>query len=41
MQGDKLQWWPIYTDLELEPVGRIQLCMEYSTTPDENNHLKV
>ncbi|XP_062011137.1 uncharacterized protein LOC133727557 [Rosa rugosa] len=38
--GDKLRWCPIYTDLELEPVGRIQLCMEYSTNPDENHHLK-
>ncbi|KAM5577095.1 hypothetical protein ABKV19_007774 [Rosa sericea] len=38
--GDKLRWWPIYTDLELEPVGRIQLCMEYSKNPDENHHLK-
>ncbi|XP_004289523.1 PREDICTED: uncharacterized protein LOC101309103 [Fragaria vesca subsp. vesca] len=38
--GDKLRWWPIYTDLELEPVGRIQLCMEYSTNPDDNHHVK-
>ncbi|XP_050385158.1 uncharacterized protein LOC126801747 [Argentina anserina] len=37
---DKLRWWPLYTDLELEPVGKIQLCMEYSTNPDENHHLK-
>lgn len=36
MQGDKIRWWPIYSsDLEDEPVGRIQLSMDYSSIPVE------
>ncbi|KAI5324766.1 hypothetical protein L3X38_033839 [Prunus dulcis] len=39
--GDKIRWWPIYSsDLDDEPVGRIQLSMKYSSSPDENNNLK-
>ncbi|KAF3439219.1 hypothetical protein FNV43_RR17494 [Rhamnella rubrinervis] len=38
--GDKLRWWPIYGDPEHEPVGRIQLCLKYSTSPNENNQPK-
>lgn len=42
MQGDKIRWWPIYSsDLEDEPVGRIQLSMDYSSSPVENSNLKV
>ncbi|KAL4569282.1 hypothetical protein LXL04_024918 [Taraxacum kok-saghyz] len=36
--GDKLRWWPIYHEPEHELVGRVQLHMQYSTTPDENNN---
>ncbi|XP_052197461.1 uncharacterized protein LOC127804619 isoform X2 [Diospyros lotus] len=38
--GDKLRWWPICKEPEHELVGRIQLYINYSTSPDENNHLK-
>ncbi|BBH05756.1 hypothetical protein Prudu_017240 [Prunus dulcis] len=39
--GDKIRCWPIYSsDLDDEPVGRIQLSMKYSSSPDENNNLK-
>ncbi|XP_050153020.1 uncharacterized protein LOC126627270 isoform X2 [Malus sylvestris] len=39
--GDKIRWWPIYSsDLEDEPVGRIQLSMDYSSIPVENSNLK-
>ncbi|KAK3017683.1 hypothetical protein RJ639_004050 [Escallonia herrerae] len=40
MQGDKLRWWPIYHEPEHELVGRIQLFINYSTSLDENGHLK-
>ncbi|KAF2283904.1 hypothetical protein GH714_017082 [Hevea brasiliensis] len=38
--SDKLRWWPIYHEPEHELVGRIQLYINYSTTPDESNHPK-
>ncbi|KAK9284724.1 hypothetical protein L1049_023901 [Liquidambar formosana] len=38
--SDKLRWWPAYHEPEHELVGRIQLYIIYSTSPDENNHLK-
>lgn len=41
MQCDKLRWWPIYQEPEHELTGRIQLYINYSTTPDESNHPKV
>ncbi|CAL5365202.1 unnamed protein product [Camellia sinensis] len=36
----KLRWWSIYQEPEHELVGRIQLYINYSTSPDENSHLK-
>lgn len=41
MQGDKLRWWSIYHEPEHELVGRVQLYINYSTSPDENSHTKV
>lgn len=41
MQGDKLRWWSIYREPEHELVGKLQLFINYSTTLDENSHLKV
>ncbi|KAJ4964028.1 hypothetical protein NE237_023967 [Protea cynaroides] len=38
--GDKLRWWSIYHEPEHELVGRLQLYINYSTSPDENSHLK-
>ncbi|KAK6923815.1 hypothetical protein RJ641_010015 [Dillenia turbinata] len=38
--GDKLRWWSIYHEPEHELVGRLQLYINYSTCPDENNQLK-
>ncbi|XP_052190271.1 uncharacterized protein LOC127799978 isoform X2 [Diospyros lotus] len=38
--GDKLRWWSIYREPEHELVGRLQLYINYSTSFDENNHLK-
>ncbi|OVA01803.1 hypothetical protein BVC80_9075g46 [Macleaya cordata] len=38
--GEKLRWWCIYREPEHELVGRIQLYINYSTSPDENGHLK-
>ncbi|KAA8546741.1 hypothetical protein F0562_003170 [Nyssa sinensis] len=37
---DKLRWWSIYHEPEHELVGRIQVYINYSTSPDENSHLK-
>ncbi|XP_048233125.1 uncharacterized protein LOC8267056 isoform X2 [Ricinus communis] len=37
---DKLRWWPIYHEPERELIGRVQLYINYSTTPDESNHPK-
>ncbi|XP_024028571.1 uncharacterized protein LOC21391910 [Morus notabilis] len=37
---DKLKWWPIYSDPEHEPVGRVQLYINYTTTLGESNHPK-
>lgn len=41
MQGNKLRWWPIFHEPKHELVGRVQLYISYSITPDENKHLKV
>lgn len=38
--SDKLRWWSIYHEPEHELVGRIQLYINYSTSLDENSHLK-
>ncbi|XP_059637232.1 uncharacterized protein LOC132279312 [Cornus florida] len=38
--GDKLRWWSIYHEPEHEVVGKLQLCINYSTSSDENNNLK-
>ncbi|XAR62089.1 hypothetical protein NMG60_11016706 [Bertholletia excelsa] len=38
--GDKLRWWSIYREPEHELVGRLQLYINYSTSLDENSHLK-
>lgn len=38
--GDKLRWWSIYREPEHELVGKVQLFINYSTTLDENSHLK-
>lgn len=41
LQDEKTQWWPVYREPEHELVGRIQLHTSYSTSPDDNNSLKV
>ncbi|CAK9148987.1 unnamed protein product [Ilex paraguariensis] len=38
--GDKLRWWSIYHEPEHELVGKVQLYINYSTSLDENSHLK-
>ncbi|OUZ99781.1 hypothetical protein BVC80_9065g56 [Macleaya cordata] len=38
--GDKVRWWSIYHEPEHELVGRVQLYINYSTSVDENGHLK-
>ncbi|MBA0720799.1 hypothetical protein Golax_008402, partial [Gossypium laxum] len=37
---DKLRWWPIFREPEHEPVGKLQLYINYSTSSDDNSHLK-
>ncbi|KAK7385380.1 hypothetical protein VNO78_31097 [Psophocarpus tetragonolobus] len=38
--ADKLRWWPIYREPDHELVGKLQLYINYSTTADDNSHLK-
>lgn len=38
MQGEKLRQCLIYREPEHEQVGKIQLYINYSTTPDENSY---
>ncbi|KAF7817018.1 plant/MNA5-17 protein [Senna tora] len=38
--ADKLRWWPIYHEPGHELVGKIQLYINYSTSSDDNSHLK-
>ncbi|KAG1366588.1 hypothetical protein COCNU_13G003780 [Cocos nucifera] len=38
--SDKLRWWSIYHEPEHELVGWIQLCVNYTTSADENGALK-
>ena len=40
-QADKLRWWPIYREPDHELVGKLQLYVNYSTSADDNSHLKV
>ncbi|KAK8309012.1 hypothetical protein V6Z12_D02G100900 [Gossypium hirsutum] len=37
---DKLRWWSIYREPEHEPVGKLQLCINYLTSSDDNSHHK-
>lgn len=37
---DKLRWWSIYREPEHELVGKLQLYIYYSTSSDDNSHLK-
>ncbi|TXG52695.1 hypothetical protein EZV62_021864 [Acer yangbiense] len=39
-QADKLRWWSIYREPEHELVGKLQLYIYYSTSSDDNSHLK-
>ncbi|KAK9713111.1 hypothetical protein RND81_06G003500 [Saponaria officinalis] len=38
--NDKVRWWPIYNEPDHEPVGKIQLYVNYLTSQDDNSHLK-
>ncbi|GAB2301627.1 hypothetical protein Dimus_035657 [Dionaea muscipula] len=38
--SDKLRWWSIYHEPEHDLVGKIQLYINFSTSVDENSHLK-
>lgn len=38
--ADKLRWWSIYHEPEHELVGKLQLYIVYSTSSDDNSHLK-
>ncbi|RZB69596.1 uncharacterized protein LOC114384975 [Glycine soja] len=38
--ADKLRWWPIYREPDHELVGKLQLYINYSTSADDNSHLK-
>ncbi|KAK3030728.1 hypothetical protein RJ639_036532, partial [Escallonia herrerae] len=40
LQGDKLRWWSIYLEPEHDLVGKVQLYINYTTSLDENSHLK-
>ncbi|PON38807.1 pesticidal crystal cry8Ba protein [Parasponia andersonii] len=33
---EKLRWWPIYSDPEHESVGRVQLYINYTTSPSDH-----
>ncbi|XP_057958948.1 uncharacterized protein LOC131151657 isoform X2 [Malania oleifera] len=37
---DKFRFWPLHHEPEDERIGEVQLYINYSTTPDENSHLK-
>ncbi|KAH1193608.1 CASP-like protein 4A3 [Glycine max] len=39
--ADKLRWWPIYREPNHELMGKLQLYVNYSTSADDNSHLKV
>ncbi|XP_021758885.1 uncharacterized protein LOC110723806 isoform X2 [Chenopodium quinoa] len=38
--NDKSRWWPIYHEPDHEPIGKVQLYINYSTSQDDNSHLK-
>ncbi|KAI4388701.1 hypothetical protein MLD38_001006 [Melastoma candidum] len=38
--ANKLRWWSIYREPEHELVGKLQLYINYSTSSDDNSHLK-
>ncbi|XP_015874207.3 uncharacterized protein LOC107411178 [Ziziphus jujuba] len=38
--ADKLRWWSIYREPGHELVGKLQLYVTYSTSTDDNSHLK-
>ncbi|KAL9265873.1 hypothetical protein AKJ16_DCAP22533, partial [Drosera capensis] len=38
--SEKLRWWSIYHEPEHEFVGKLQLYISFSTSADENGHLK-
>ncbi|CAO2828235.1 unnamed protein product [Amaranthus hypochondriacus] len=38
--NDKIRWWSIYHESDHEPIGKVQLYLNYSTTLDDNSHLK-
>lgn len=38
--SDKLRWWSVYREPEHEFVGKLQLYIIYSTSSDDNSHLK-
>ncbi|KAF5740162.1 hypothetical protein HS088_TW11G00228 [Tripterygium wilfordii] len=38
--ADKVRWWSIYREPEHELVGKLQLYVNYSTSADDNGHLK-
>lgn len=37
---DKSRWWPIYHEPDHEVAGKLQLYISYSTSQDDNSHLK-
>lgn len=41
MQAEKVRWWSIYREPEHELLGKLQLYINYSTSSEENAHLKV
>ncbi|KAI6687867.1 hypothetical protein NL676_024695 [Syzygium grande] len=38
--ADKLRWWSIYREPDHELVGKLQLYINYSTSSEDNGHLK-
>ncbi|GKV09465.1 hypothetical protein SLEP1_g20962 [Rubroshorea leprosula] len=38
--ADKLRWWSVYHEPEHEPVGKLQLHINYSTSADESSQPK-
>lgn len=38
--ADKLRWWSIYREPDHELVGKLQLYINYSTSSEDNSHLK-
>ncbi|XP_010681049.2 uncharacterized protein LOC104896062 isoform X1 [Beta vulgaris subsp. vulgaris] len=38
--NDRIRWWSIYHEPDHEPIGKVQLYINYSTSQDEYSHLK-